>query len=145
MAFTIGSICGKKATGTACGAEEPQEAKKRSPYLLPNGLFRLLLVGGAFIWNRALLSASDSGATVASYHGKTKEQLQAELDKPPQRFADIQNDRTLFRSGGVKPGEGVGFCGGINHAMAPTGERDPALPEGVLVAVGCAAVLAGAT
>lgn len=146
MAFTIESIRSKKAAGTACDAEEPQGNKKRSPYLLPCliGLFCLLLVGGVFIWNRVLLSASDSGATVASYHGKTKEELQAELDreasknsmvisiapvatiqedgrlrvnlyndelnKLPQRFAVIQDGRTLFRSGVIKPGEGVEFC-----------------------------------
>ena len=146
MAFTIKPNCIKKATKTASGTEETQGHKKRSPYLLPCliGFFCLLLAGGVFIWNRVLLSAADSGATVATYHGQSQEELQAELNRTvaesmmtvsvapiatiqddgrlrvnlyndehnalPQRFRVLQGDRTLFRSGVVRPGEGVEYC-----------------------------------
>lgn len=83
MVFIFKPNCNKKAAETVRDAEDTQGRKKRSPYLLPCliGLFCLLLVGGVFIWNRVLLSASDSGATVATYNGKSRKELEAELSQ----------------------------------------------------------------
>lgn len=152
----------------AISRERARAASKR--VLRVGAVLIALICFGCLAWQIAGLSAGGAGTTITEADGRSREEVQAELDRLvqenmmtvslaptaqlddegnlrvnvindeensfPQRFSVIQNDRQLYRSSVIEPGECIEFCRvedievGDAYVEIQALDRDTNMPHG---------------